>query len=59
MSLKLLLRQYSQNAAAIVTLPAYMLRMLDGGPALVRRLEWVCDSVIELESFAGEHPHNS
>lgn len=53
LSLRTILRQQGTHAAAMVTLPGYLLRGLKGGAANLRRLEWLCDSVIELESFAG------
>lgn len=48
-----MLRQQGTNAAAMVTLPGYLIRRLKDGASTLRRLEWLCDSVIELESFAG------
>jgi len=59
LSLKLLLREHAHSAAALVTLPGHMIRSLTGGPAHLRRLEWNCDSVIELESFAGSPSLNA
>lgn len=48
-----MLRQQGTHAAAMVTIPGYLIRSLKGGATHLRRLEWLCDSVIELESFAG------
>lgn len=55
-ALRLLVQRFSLNAAAVVTLPGYLIRTLKGGSALLRRLEWACDSVIELETFSSERP---
>lgn len=54
LKLKSLLREYNSRAAAMVTLPAHLMRNMHNGPAQLRRLEWLCDTVIELESFAGK-----
>ncbi|RUO95905.1 PAXNEB protein-domain-containing protein, partial [Jimgerdemannia flammicorona] len=39
-------------AAAVVTVPAYLYAN-DDAPGLMRRIEHVCDAVVEIESFAG------
>ena len=55
-SLKGLLR-YS-FAACVITFPAHLYRDHAGGgdtPSLVRRIEHICDAVVELESFEGQY----
>lgn len=54
LALRILLREHAADVAAVITIPGYLLRQMQGGPVHLRRLEWLCDSVIELESFAGQ-----
>ena len=53
LSLRTLLRENAAGTAAMITLPGYLLRALNNGAAHLRRVEWLCDGVLELESFAG------